>query len=280
MPLVLMSGTRGTYAVKGTAVTRVPDRFRPMSITLASGIGLVAFGLAVGAYGTLIGVGGAIFIVPMLLLVFHVTPAQAAGTSLAVVFLNALTGAVLYARQKRIDYRAGLWFAAATFPGAIAGAYLSKYFSGRTFDVSFAILLLAIAAIVYRRPTEHADPSVRQPYQLWIGLAVSFVVGFLSSAMGIGGGIFHVPAMIHLMSFPTPVAVATSTFILAFSTLIGAATHVSLGHVLLVPAAFMGVGAVIGAQIGAAFARRARSVLIVRLLSITLVLVAIRLLAR
>jgi hypothetical protein len=275
-----MSAAAGTYASKGTVMTQPSDRFCPMSVTLLGGLGLLAFGLAVGAYGTLIGVGGAIFIVPVLLLVFHATPAQAAGTSLAVVFLNSATGALLYARQRKVDFRAGIWFAAATFPGAIAGAYLSKYFTGRTFEVSFAVLLLAIAAIVYRRPAEHVDPTVRQPYQLWIGLVVSFVVGFISSAMGIGGGIFHVPAMIHLMSFPTPIAVATSTFILAFSTLVGAATHISLGHVLLLPAALMGVGAVAGARVGATFAKRARSALIVRLLSLTLVVVAIRLLVR
>ena len=251
-----------------------------MEITPLTGLGLVAFGLAVGAYGTLIGVGGAIFIVPMLLMVGHTTPAQAAGTSLVVVFLNALTGAISYARQRRIDYRAGLWFAAATLPGAVGGAFLSKYFSGRAFNVTFAIVLLIIAAILFRRPEEAANPGERQPYKLWIGLTISVVVGFLSSALGIGGGIFHVPAMIHLMAFPASIAVATSTFILTFSTIVGAATHVSLGHVLIVPAILMGVGAVAGARIGAAIAKRARSVVIVRLLSVTLVIVAIRLLFR
>jgi uncharacterized membrane protein YfcA len=251
-----------------------------MEISPLAALGLVAFGLAVGAYGTLIGVGGAIFIVPMLLLVWHTTPAQAAGTSLAVVFLNALTGAISYARQKRIDYRAGLWFAGATLPGAVVGAFLSKYFTGQAFNITFAVVLLVIAAILFRRPEEPANEHERAPYKLWIGLVVSFVVGFLSSALGIGGGIFHVPAMIHLMAFPASIAVATSTFILTFSTLVGAATHISLGHVLIVPAILMGIGAVVGAQIGAAVAKRARSVVIVRLLSMTLVLVALRLLFR
>ena len=88
-----------------------------MEITLLGGLGLAGFGLLVGAYGTLIGAGGGFLIVPMLLLVFKLPPALAAGTSLAVVFLNAVAGSASYARQKRIDYRAGLWFARRDAPG-------------------------------------------------------------------------------------------------------------------------------------------------------------------
>jgi uncharacterized membrane protein YfcA len=55
---------------------------------------------------------------------------------------------------------------------------------------------------------------------------------------------------------------------------------VSLGNVLFVPAALMGVGVIFGAQIGAAIARKAKGAVTVRLLSIALIVVAIRLLIR
>jgi uncharacterized membrane protein YfcA len=251
-----------------------------MSTTLMSAAGLVAFGVVVGAYGTLIGAGGGFLIVPMLLLVWHLPPAQAAGTSLAVVFLNAVAGSIAYARQKRIDYRAGIWFAVATFPGAIAGAFLSKYFSGRAFDVTFATLLLLVAGFLIWKPVRDTGTGERHAYSLGLGLAISFFVGFLSSALGIGGGIFHVPAMIHMLSFPAPIAAATSTFILMFSSLVGGATHLSLGNVLYGPAALMGIGVIAGAQIGAAIAKRAKSVVVVRLLASALIIVAIRLIIR
>ena len=83
-------------------------------------IGFLALGLAVGSFGTLVGIGGGIFLVPIFLLVLGWAPQQAVGTSLMVVFLNALSGTLAYVRQKRIYYQAALWFSAATFPGAFA----------------------------------------------------------------------------------------------------------------------------------------------------------------
>ena len=86
--------------------------------------------------------------------------------------------------------------------------------------------------------------------------------------------------MIHLLHFPAAIAAATSTFILAFSSLTGAGTHIGLGNVLFAPAAAMGVGVVAGSQIGVRIAQKAKGATVVRLLSIALVLVAARLLLR
>ena len=71
-------------------------------------LGLIALGIAVGAYGTLIGAGGGFVLMPVLLLLY---PNQSADVltsiSLAVVFFNALSGSEAYALMKRIDYRSG-----------------------------------------------------------------------------------------------------------------------------------------------------------------------------
>ena len=276
-----------------------------MEITLASGLGLIAFGLIVGTYGTMVGAGGGFLIVPVLLLVWHLPPALAAGTSLSVVFLNATAGSFSYARQGRIDYRSGILLALPTLPGSVAGAFVAERVSGRAFDIAFATLLLAVAALLLWKPvgraegghTHAVDPNAgwwemsrvvidksghefRYQYNLIWGLVISFFVGFLSSILGIGGGIIHVPALIHLLGFPTHLAAATSHFILAISSLVGAGTHVSLGNVLFVPAALMGIGVIVGAQMGAAIARKAKGAVTVRLLSIALVVVAARLLLR
>ena len=260
---------------------------------------LVAFGLVVGAYGTIIGAGGGFLIVPVLLLVWHLPPAQAAGTSLVVVFLNAAAGSIANGRQKRIDFKSGLWFAAATLPGAVAGAFLAEYVSGRAFAATFGTVMLLVALLLLwkpvrseRRPasdetrgthremTDTAGNSFKWSFSLPAGLAISVGIGFLSSALGIGGGIFHVPAMIHVLFFPAVIATATSQFILAFSSLVGGATHLSLGNVLFGPAALMGIGVVAGAQVGSTLAKKIRGAAVVRLLSLALIVVAARLLAR
>src|SRR5271157_778881 len=84
---------------------------------------LIGLGLAVGLYGTLIGAGGGFILMPLLLLLHpNASPEQLTAISLAVVFFNALAGSESYAIMRRIDYKSGLMFAAATIPGAIIGA--------------------------------------------------------------------------------------------------------------------------------------------------------------
>jgi len=81
---------------------------------------LFPLGLAIGAFGTLIGAGGGFILVPILLIVYpNENTELITSISLAVVFFNALSGSVAYARMKRIDYKSGIIFAVATIPGGI-----------------------------------------------------------------------------------------------------------------------------------------------------------------
>ena len=262
-----------------------------------------AFGLAVGVYGTLVGAGGGFLVVPFLLLLRGFAPERAVGTSLVVVCLNALAGSLSYARQRRIDYASGVWFAAATLPGALLGAYGVHFLPGRVFDLVFGVLLVGVGVFLFARPRppaaaatgragprgwlpvarRHTDASggvFEYGYDRALGLGLSFAVGFLSSILGVGGGIVHVPALIYLLSFPVHVSTATSHFILAITAAAGAAGHGLLGHVAWGPALAMGAGAAAGAPLGALLSRRAGGAGIVRGLSLALFLVGLRLLFR
>ncbi len=99
----------------------------------------IPVGLAVGTLGTLVGAGGGFLLGPVLLLAYpHDSPETIASISLAVVFLNALSGTFAYARMKRVDYRSGFLLSAATIPGAILGAVTTAFVPRRTFDLLFA----------------------------------------------------------------------------------------------------------------------------------------------
>ena len=258
-----------------------------MSVT--GGVLSVLLGLAVGAFGTFIGAGGGFLLVPALLLGYRFAPADAVGTSLALVFLNALSGSIAYLRQRRVDLHLGWRFAGATIPGAVGGAYLTRALTSGLFSLGFGTLLLGIATLLFwgqsaspsRRAKTRAVVDARgethaYAVDVWKGVVLSFFVGFISSVFGIGGGIIHVPFLIVILGLPIHVATATSHFVLSISTLVGASTFLALGHVDLRLVALIGIGILAGAQLGAWASTRARPIVIRIVLAASLTLVAIR----
>ncbi|MEW6062309.1 MAG: sulfite exporter TauE/SafE family protein [Bacteroidota bacterium] len=246
---------------------------------------LFLIGIGVGMFGTLIGVGGGFIVVPLLSIVYHYTPQYAVGTSMMIVALNAISGTTSYIRQRRIDYRTGLLFASATLPGSFLGAYLLQMISRPVFDVSFGILLMSIATYMALRkeiPATNIDmTSYQRPaYSVPLGMFISLLVGFVASMAGIGGGVVHVPAMIYLFHFAPFIAIPTSHFILAISATFAAASHAYIGEVAWNFVPYLGIGAIIGAQIGGTLSHKIHSRWIIRGLLAVMFLVALRLIGR
>jgi uncharacterized membrane protein YfcA len=236
-------------------------------------------GFFIGALGTLVGVGGGFILVPIFLLVFHYTPQQAIGTSLTVVFFNALSGTVAYIRQKKVYYDAAIRFSLATLPGAVLGSYLSHYFNSQIFYISFGLLLMIIAVLLYFRSRSESEQVCNLEefrYNRTLGTLISLLVGFLSSIFGIGGGIIHVPSMICLLGFSTHTATATSHFVLAVSSFFGVVSHYFLGNILMIPAMVIGFGSILGAQLGAYLALKTKAKSITVLLCIALLALGLR----
>jgi uncharacterized membrane protein YfcA len=265
-------------------------------------LALVGLGFATGAYGTIIGAGGGFVLMPLLLLLYpKENPEILTSISLAVVFFNALSGSEAYALMRRIDYRAGLTFAVATIPGAIIGALNTSYVPRKLFDIIFAILLLGGAAFLSLKPnfedkvrrkqkperhqvTHHvveADGvSHTYSFNILLGVILSFFVGYISSFLGIGGGIIHVPALVYLLHFPVHVATATSHFILAIMALTGTVVHIVTGSFVqgVHRTVSLAIGVVIGAQLGAHLSQKIKTNWIIRSLALALGLVGIRIL--
>jgi uncharacterized membrane protein YfcA len=260
---------------------------------------LALIGLFIGAFGTLIGVAGGFLLVPILLFLYpQDSPAAITSTTLTVAFFNALSGSIAYGRQRRIDWRSGLYFAVTAVPGAILGAYITGLLGRSVFQYIFAAILLAISGYLLLHPerrmkarflvkwpaariiTDSQQNAYGYLFNLPLGMTIAFFVGVVSGMLGIGGGVIHVPALTQVLGFPTHIATATSHFTVAITTFAAVVTHLvsgtftaDVGRVLVLAA-----GAVVGAQFGARLSRRVTGVLIVRLLAIGLAIVSVRLL--
>jgi uncharacterized protein len=259
---------------------------------------LVPVGFVVGTFGTLVGAGGGFLLTPILLLVYpHESPEVITSISLAVVFANALSGSIAYRRMRRIDVRSGLVLSLATVPGAVLGALFTYALPRRLFNGLFGGFLLLCAAYLLLRPrpveavvpragrvrrtlTDASGVTYSWSYNRGVGLAISLGVGFVSSALGIGGGVVHVPALVGLLGFPVHVATATSHFMLAIMAGTGTIAHVAAGafHHGLRRTLALSIGVLIGAQLGARLSARVHGTWVMRSLAIALAAVGLRIL--
>ena len=247
--------------------------------------GLIALGIAIGFVGTLVGAGGGFLLMPVLAIMYPgERPEALASISLAVVCVNATSGSIGYAFQRKIDYRSGALFILAGLPGAVAGTLVTPLVPRHIFDSWLGGLLLVVAVLMLTlgalRPSAKHSGDIRTPVR-HAGLkggVLSFVVGFISSLLGIGGGILHVPGMVYLLGFPVHLAAGTSHFVLAFTAAAGTISHVAHGefHSEYMRTAALACGAAVGAQLGARFSRAVKQQWIIRVLAVALAGVGLR----
>jgi uncharacterized membrane protein YfcA len=259
---------------------------------------LTLIGIAVATYGTLVGAGGGILIVPTLLLLYPYESANTiASISLAVLFFSSASGTMAYGQMHRIDYRAGLLFAAAAVPAGFVGAFATSLLSRQAFDLAFSALILALATFIFLRPTpQHLDHQAKRretihhlvdfkgnafiyAFSNRLGALLSFAIGLVASMLGIGGGPFYVTMLVYPLHFPLHIATATTQFMLMIIGLSWSAAHLiagGFGHGLF-RTIFLGVGVLVGAQFGARLSQRFTGTSISRVMAIGLVLIGLRL---
>jgi uncharacterized membrane protein YfcA len=259
---------------------------------------LALMGVLVGLVASMVGVGGGVFIVPILSVIFDFTSQKAVGTSLAVIIFTSLASTYAYSRQKRIDYKVGLVSAVSTIPGAVLGAYLTNLISSNLLGIVFSVFLILVAvhmAVNMRIPwPKAAKASIRWHRRLvdsdgkvfeydadiLLGSLLAFFGGFSSGLLGIGGGSVMVPILHLVANLPMHVTVATSMFIMIFTSAAGVLTHLQLGNVQLDYSACIAIGVVFGAQFGARIAKKASGKMLKTVFSIVLLLVSVRLLLK
>jgi len=219
---------------------------------------LVLFFAAIGIGGlaSLLGVGGGIFMVPLLLLGGFVPITQeAAGTSIAAVVFTSLSSSIAYGMKRLIKVRVGLLLMPTTIFGAWCGACLTMVINSRWLAIAFGLLLIyPIAMMIRGKPPKEIGLSLHGEAKgvRFVGIAavLGLAAGLASGLFGIGGGTVMVPALAVFLGLDIVSAVATSLFVMAPSAAIAAYQHWVQGHLQAELALPLILGIVIGAQIG------------------------------
>jgi len=255
------------------------------------GLVLVGGGVAAGIFGSLLGLGGGILIVPLLTIGFGVPFREAVGVSLVCVIVTSSAAAGHYLQQRLANLRLGMVLEVFTASGALVGGLVAFLLPERILAGLFAILLAYTAVSMLRRGRAPASPAAPgtgdelgaadtgadpelatdpatttlaeeiagpdyQPRRLGAGAVGSLGAGVVSALLGVGGGIVKVPLMHLVMGVPLKVATATSNLMIGVTAAASAIVYLVRGGIDPYVAGPTAVGVFVGALVGSRLATR------------------------
>ncbi|MCS0660133.1 sulfite exporter TauE/SafE family protein [Massilia terrae] len=233
--------------------------------------GSLGLGLVVGIILALTGAGGGILAVPLLIFGTGIGVAQAGPIGLLAVGMAAVLGALLGLRAGVVRYRAALLIAATGMVLSPAGLWLARRVDNRWLGIVFALTLLYVAVMTYRRAGAPVAERVQVPVCVRDGGSGRFIwtrpcaramalsgalAGLLSGLLGVGGGFVMVPALQRYTDLPMKSVVATSLAVIALVSMTGVAATAVSGHMDWQIAAPFSAGALAGMLGGRAIASR------------------------
>ena len=267
---------------------------------------ILVLAVATSGLGALGGIGGAIILVPALVLGGMPT-AEAAPLGLLSVAAGSLAAGPMQLRERTVHHRLGVTTETAASAGAVAGALLSGALGEAFLTRCLAVVALIAAAAaglgrdvegeIIERPadvdlgedrgalsgTYPVGDDAATPYSakhLPAGMVVMSTAGLTAGLAGVSGGFIKTPVTTQVMKVPVKVAASTTTFtvgISAAAALVVLAVH---GRIDLDHAAPVIAGSLLGGRYGARLQARIPARIVRGALAAVLVVVAFVLFAR
>ncbi len=234
-------------------------------------------GIGVGIFGSLLGLGGGLLIVPLLTLGFHLPLREAIGVSLVCVIVTSGASASVFLERRVANLRLGMTLELFTAIGALLGGLIAFLLDERVLAGLFSVLMTYVAVTMLRRrsgPTPDMVEASPGPVQdassftarlsgpgyrvrnLGPGLVGSVFAGVASALLGIGGGLIKVPVLHVVMGVPLRVATATSNLVIGITASTSAWIYLLRGGIDPYAAGPTAIGVFVGASIGSRVAHR------------------------
>jgi uncharacterized membrane protein YfcA len=242
----------------------------------------------------------------------------AVATSILSVIATSSAVASTNVERGTANMRLGMTLEVATALGAITGGLTAGWLRPRVLEGLFALVLLPTAILMWRGRGEHSAGATGEDgagrasrngellrlddslgalgaryrdeseggvvayrvERLWAGLAISFLAGNLSGLLGIGGGVFKVPALNLVCRVPIKAAAATSNFMIGVTAAASALLYYGRGEVRPALSAAMVLGVLAGSALGSILNRKVGGRSVRRLFAVLLLAVSAQMLYR
>jgi uncharacterized protein len=237
---------------------------------------LVVGGLVSGMLAGILGIGGGSVLVPLMVYVGF-SPINAIGTSSLAILITSLSGSIQNWRMGYIDWRkVGLLGVPALFAAQL-GAALAAYIPAHWLLFGFAAMMLTNIYLVGLKQQligiESSTPSTAR-YRL-LTTITGILAGLVAGLMGVGGGAIMVPLQMLLLGETIKVAIQTSLGVVVLTAISATIGHSINGHVLFNQGIILGIGGLLGAQLGTRYLPKLPDTIVSNLFKLTLFMTAI-----
>jgi len=195
---------------------------------------LILIGCFSGLLAGLLGVGGGIIFGPVILFLlkgwdinYEIIFPLTFGTSLFIIIFTSLSALTKYQSMKCVIWRAVLTMSIFSIIGALAGATVSVYSPSWLFQRLYGLLLLFVSYRIFKeyKSLESKEEIFKLKY---LGIS-GFIIGFISSMFGLGGGVVGIPIMILFLRYPIKKVAGTSSGIIFFTSIAGVIGYIMFG---------------------------------------------------
>jgi len=265
-----------------------------MSLTIIAAV--AAAGALAGCLGALLGIGGAVFLVPFLDVGLGLGFKVARAVSLLTVIATSSVVSSGTAGRHLINLRLGMLLEVGSTAGGLLAVYTVARMADSTLSVLFALVTAAIAVLMVTRLEKrnvldtgadigqfggrfYEDESKREVAyrvkRLPVGMFASLLAGMVSGTLGIGGGILKVPILNAWCGVPLRAAAATSALMIGVTAVSSAPLYYARGEINPPIAAAAILGVLAGSRAGFWLGGRARAKWLKLLMAFVLLVVSL-----
>jgi uncharacterized membrane protein YfcA len=206
------------------------------------------------------GGGGGGFFVPVLILIFGVTPQVAIATSLASVLPTTAVSTISHFRQGNVDIRTGLILGIGGIIGTLIGANIANIIPPnllqKILGIFTLIMIIPMLRSLIQRHKQLKGKNADKDVKLTLTGFKRVIASFFGVAGGLLAGVFGISgtppivAGLYSLGLPAVMVVGTSVFVLIFNSIAGIGGFYLLGRLDLTLIILLGGGAAVGAFIG------------------------------
>lgn len=190
--------------------------------------------------------------VPFMAIVMGLDIKAAAPISMAAIIVGSMSASTPYLKKNSIDNELAVVLGVFMTIGGVTGSIISAYIASNIIQLIFSVLVIYAALMLFKKKNESEKRWHSDNRTIYYSMAatVALFTGTIAATLGVGGGIFLIPALYLLFGKDLKVARGTSAMVIGFSAAAATAVYLGAGRLDAAAAMPLILGVVIGGMIG------------------------------